>query len=63
LGEERSLLLELPKRVTIVTGAARGIEFTIAERLSRAGARVVVADVVEEGAAELRLCRGSAGYS
>jgi len=32
-------MLGLPGRVTIVTGAARGIEFTIAERLSRAGAR------------------------
>jgi NAD(P)-dependent dehydrogenase (short-subunit alcohol dehydrogenase family) len=39
LGEERSVVLGLPGRVTIVTGAARGIEFTIAERLSRAGAR------------------------
>ena len=57
------MFLELPGRVTIVTGAARGIEFAIAERLSRAGARVVVADLAEEGAAALRLCRGSAGYS
>ena len=45
------MFLELPKRVAIVTGAARGIGFAIAERLSRAGARVVVADVAEEGAA------------
>jgi NAD(P)-dependent dehydrogenase (short-subunit alcohol dehydrogenase family) len=49
---ERSWLvfLELPERVAIVTGAARGIGFAIAERLSRAGARVLVADVDEEGA-------------
>jgi len=46
----RSVFLELPERVAIVTGAARGIGFAIAERLSRAGARVVVADVDEEGA-------------
>ena len=44
------MFLELPERVAIVTGAARGIGFAIAERLSRAGARVVVADVDEKGA-------------
>jgi 3-oxoacyl-[acyl-carrier protein] reductase len=42
--------LELPERVAIVTGAARGIGFAIAERLSQAGARVVLADVDKEGA-------------
>src|ERR687893_779871 len=46
----RSVFLELPERAAIVTGAARGIGFAIAERLSRAGAQVVVADVDEEGA-------------
>jgi NAD(P)-dependent dehydrogenase (short-subunit alcohol dehydrogenase family) len=45
------VFLELPGRVAIVTGAARGIGFVIAERLSRAGASVVIADVDEEGAA------------
>jgi NAD(P)-dependent dehydrogenase (short-subunit alcohol dehydrogenase family) len=44
------MFLELPERVAIVTGAARGIGFAIAERLSQAGARVVAADVDEEGA-------------
>lgn len=44
------MFLELPGRVAIVTGAARGIGFAIAERISHAGARVVVADVDEEGA-------------
>ena len=44
------MFLELPGRVAIVTGAARGIGFAIAERLSQAGARVVIADVDEEGA-------------
>jgi 2-dehydro-3-deoxy-L-rhamnonate dehydrogenase (NAD+) len=46
----RIVFLELPERVAIVTGAARGIGFAVAERLSRAGARVVLADVDEEGA-------------
>jgi 2-dehydro-3-deoxy-L-rhamnonate dehydrogenase (NAD+) len=45
------VFLELPGRVAVVTGAARGIGFAIAERLSKAGARVVIADVSEEGAA------------
>ena len=34
------MFLELPERVAIVTGAAQGIGFAIAERLSRAGAAV-----------------------
>jgi 3-oxoacyl-[acyl-carrier protein] reductase len=46
----RIVFLGLPERVAIVTGAAQGIGFAIAQRLSRAGARVVVADVDEEGA-------------
>jgi 2-dehydro-3-deoxy-L-rhamnonate dehydrogenase (NAD+) len=45
------VFLELPGRVAIVTGAAQGIGFAIAERLSRAGARVVIADIAEQGAA------------
>jgi NAD(P)-dependent dehydrogenase (short-subunit alcohol dehydrogenase family) len=47
----RTVFLELPGRVALVTGAARGIGFAISERLSRAGASVLIADVDEEGAA------------
>ena len=56
------MFLELPGRVAIVTGAARGIGFAIADRLSQAGVRVVVADVDEEGAvaAVKRLREGGA---
>ncbi|HSK99177.1 MAG TPA: SDR family NAD(P)-dependent oxidoreductase [Rubrobacteraceae bacterium] len=43
--------MELSERVAIVTGAARGIGFATAERLSRAGARVVIADIDRESAA------------
>ena len=45
------MFFELSGRVAIVTGAARGIGLAIAERLSRAGAGVVIADVAEEGSA------------
>ena len=44
------MFLELSGSVAVVTGAARGIGFAIAERLSGAGARVVIADVSEGGA-------------
>ena len=47
----RAVFLELPGRVAIVTGAARGIGFAIAQRLSKAGAHVLIADVSQEGAA------------
>src|ERR671916_399333 len=49
-GRSETVFLELPGRVAIVTGAARGIGFAIAERLSTAGAHVVVADIAEDGA-------------
>jgi NAD(P)-dependent dehydrogenase (short-subunit alcohol dehydrogenase family) len=58
----RIMFLELPERVALVTGAVRGIGFAIAERLSRAGARVVIADIDEESAvaAVKRLREGEA---
>jgi 2-dehydro-3-deoxy-L-rhamnonate dehydrogenase (NAD+) len=45
------VFLELPGRVAIVTGAAWGIGFAIADRLSRAGVHIVIADVAAEDAA------------
>jgi 3-oxoacyl-[acyl-carrier protein] reductase len=57
------VFLELTERVAIVTGAARGIGFAIAQRLSHAGARVVVADLDERSAlaAVKRLREGGGG--
>lgn len=46
------MFLQLPDRVAIVTGAARGIGYAIAARLYAAGARIVIADIDEAGASE-----------
>ncbi len=46
------MFLQLPERVAIVTGAARGIGFGIAQRLYAAGARIAIADIDEAAAAE-----------
>lgn len=42
----------LTDRVAVITGAARGIGFAIAHRFAQEGARVVVADIDGDGAAE-----------
>ena len=44
------MFLERNDTVAVVTGGASGIGYAISDRLSRAGARVVVADWDEEGA-------------
>jgi len=41
-------MLGLEDRIAIVTGAARGVGETIAKHLSAAGAKVVLADILEE---------------
>jgi len=43
--------MKLFQRVAIVTGASRGIGYACAERLVREGARVMLVDVRQEGAA------------
>lgn len=40
--------MKLKKRIAIVTGAARGIGLAIAERLTKEGASVVIADVLDK---------------
>ena len=44
---------DLPDHIAIVTGAARGIGRAIAERLGKAGARVLLADLDADGAAKV----------
>jgi NAD(P)-dependent dehydrogenase (short-subunit alcohol dehydrogenase family) len=43
--------MKLAQKVAIVTGASRGIGYACAERLVREGARVMLVDVRQEGAA------------
>ena len=45
------MFLELSDRVAVVTGGASGIGYAISERLSQAGAKVVIADRDKESAA------------
>ena len=43
-------LISLADRNAVVTGAARGIGFAISRRLAEAGAKVVLADINDDGA-------------
>ena len=52
-------MTDLKNKVAIVTGAARGIGAELAQALASAGAKVVVADVLDGGAAAARI--GAAG--
>jgi 2-hydroxycyclohexanecarboxyl-CoA dehydrogenase len=50
----------LSGKVAVVTGAARGIGFAIANRLAEEGARVAIADVNGDGAAQAAIRIGGA---
>jgi 3-oxoacyl-[acyl-carrier protein] reductase len=49
-------------RVAVVTGAARGIGFAVAETLAESGARVVLADVDGPGAGQAAVALREAGF-
>ena len=49
IGAGREVSMSLENKVAIVTGAARGIGLAIARRFVSNGARVVVADIDEDG--------------
>jgi 2-dehydro-3-deoxy-L-rhamnonate dehydrogenase (NAD+) len=55
------VFLELSDRVAVVTGGASGIGYAISERLSQAGASVVIADRDEESAAAAAEHLGGSG--
>jgi NAD(P)-dependent dehydrogenase (short-subunit alcohol dehydrogenase family) len=55
-------LFNLSGRVTILTGASRGIGFAIAEGLASAGARIVIADILKEEGEKASEELNSKGY-
>ncbi len=54
--------MKLEKKVAIITGAARGIGKAIAERYVKEGAKVVIADLNEEGAKTVASALGSSAF-
>ncbi len=59
---EADKFVDLTGKVAIVTGGAMGIGFGIAERLAKSGAKVLIADMNEEAAAESEQKLSSQGY-
>jgi 3-oxoacyl-[acyl-carrier protein] reductase len=56
------MFLSLDGQTAIITGGARGIGYAIAERLARARASVVIADIDEEAARKAAECLAADGH-
>jgi NAD(P)-dependent dehydrogenase (short-subunit alcohol dehydrogenase family) len=58
LAEQQATIMKLNNKVAVITGAARGIGKAIAERYVNEGAKVVIADLNEQGADAVAVALG-----